>query len=80
MSENVRLIDQRIRMGMRGQETVRGTVVSTVVGNRVSVRVAGSTLTAIVPVLPEDLAVGTVVELQRPRGVGGQVHVVRVLG
>jgi hypothetical protein len=79
-SENVRLIDQRVRMGMRGTETVRGTVVSTVVGNRVSVRVAGSTLTAIVPALPETLAVGSVVEVQRPRGITGQLHVVRVLG
>ncbi len=80
MSDNVRLIDARVRMGLQGTETIRGVVSSTVVGGLVSVRVAGADLAALVPAsLPDALAVGDVVELQRPRGVTGQLHVVRVL-
>lgn len=79
MSDSVRLIDARIRMASAGSETVRGTVVSSVVAGRVSVRVAGGILPAVVPVLPVALAVGDVVELERPRGVTGALHVVRVL-
>ena len=80
MSSNIRTIDERVRMQLRGTETIRGVVVTTPVSRIVSVRVAGSVLPAIVPQLGIDLVPGMVVELERPRGVTGQLHVVRVLG
>lgn len=81
MSGNIRLIDQRVRMATRGFETIRGVVVASPVGGIASVRVAGSVLPAILPRIPGlTLTAGMVVELERPRGVGGQLHIVRVLG
>lgn len=79
-ARNVRMVDERVRMALRGSETFRGVVVSTVVAHRVTVRVAGGELPALVPDLPSALVVGSVVELERPRGVTGALHVVRVLG
>jgi hypothetical protein len=80
MSTNVRIIDERVRMALRGTETFRGVVASAPVARVVSVRVAGGLLPALVPALPVTLTVGSVVELERPRGVTGALHVVRVLG
>lgn len=81
MSANLRIVDERVRMQLRGSETFRGVVVSEPVARVVSVRVAGGILPAIVPALPADtLRVGSVVELERPRGVTGALHIVRVLG
>jgi hypothetical protein len=81
VSTNLRIIDERVRMQLRGAETFRGVVVSGVVAHRVTVRVAGGELPAIVPDLGTvTLGIGSVVELERPRGVTGQLHVVRVLG
>lgn len=80
MNDDLRTVDARVRLALRGAETIRGVVASTPVARRVSVRVAGGVLPAIVPALPVALRVGDVVELERPRGVTGQLHVVRVLG
>lgn len=79
MSDNVRIVDARVRMALRGTETIRGIVVSTPVARVVSVQVAGGVLPAIVP-SGVTVVVGSVVELERPRGLTGQLHVVRVLG
>jgi hypothetical protein len=80
MSGNLRMVDERVRMALRGSETFRGVVETTPVARVVSVRVGGGLLPAIVPALPVPLAPGDVVELERPRGVTGSLHVVRVLG
>jgi len=94
MSETLRTIDARIRMAQRGTERIRGVVVSAPVSGIVSVRVAGTVLPAICPVIARvgtiavsgstgtvvsAIRVGAVVELSRPRGVGGMLHVERVL-
>lgn len=79
MSDNVRIVDARVRMALRGTETIRGTVVSAPVARVVSVQVAGGILPAIVP-SGVTVVVGSVVECHRPRGLTGQLHVVRVLG
>ncbi len=80
-SDNLRMVDERVRMQMRGSETFRGVVASSPVARLVTVRVGGGLLPAIVPNMPGlTLAPGMVVELHRPRGVTGALHVVRVLG
>ena len=78
MSDTLRVIDARIRMAQRGSERIRGVVASTPVSGIVSVTIAGTVLPAICPV-SVTVAVGTVVELERPRGVGGQLHIVSAL-
>lgn len=78
MSTNLRMVDARVRMAMRGTETVQAVVASTPVARVVTVRLAGGLLPAVVP-LGMTVVVGSVVELQRPRGVTGQLHVVRVM-
>lgn len=80
MSADLRGIDRRIQHALRGRETTRGVVVGSPEGRIVPVRIAGAVLPAIVPVLPFDLVAGMVVELERPRGITGQLYVVRVLG
>lgn len=79
MSDNIRLVDERVRIALRGTERLRATVAGAVVSGRVPVRVAGAVLAAVVPLGLPALSVGSVVELERPRGVTGQLHVVRVL-
>jgi len=77
MSRNLQMVDQRIAMALRGSETIRA-VVDTVYGNVAWVRTGGSLLPAWVA--GHTVVAGSVVELQRPRGTGGQLQVVRVLG
>ena len=78
-SEQIRLIDRRVRMAAQGTETIRATI-DRVRGTTATVRIGRSLLPAIVPALPVTLAAGMVVELQRPRGTGGQLQIARVLG
>lgn len=75
---SIDVVDQRVRMALHGTETIRA-VVDSVHGSTALVSTGGSLLPAIVPALPVTLAAGMVVELERPRGVGGQLHIVRVL-
>jgi hypothetical protein len=79
MTRALRIIDERVRLAMRGTDGHRA-VVDSVSGRVCVVSFAGGLLTAIVPALPVTLRRGMVVELERPRGVGGQLQVVRVLG
>lgn len=76
-SRNLDIIDQRVRMAMRGYETHRA-VVDSVHGSVATVRFGGGLLPALVA--GHTVVAGSVVEVTRPRGVGGQLQVVRVLG
>lgn len=71
------VVDTRVRMALRGYEMHRG-VVDSVHGTSCTVRIGGSLLPALVA--GHTVVAGSVVECQRPRGIGGQVHIVRVLG
>jgi len=77
MSRNLQMVDQRIAMALRGTETFRGVVDSTH-GTIATVRTGSGSL---VPALVAGHTVGTgsVVECGRPRGIGGQLQIVRVL-
>lgn len=70
-------IDQRVRMALRGTETHRA-VVDSVHGPTCIVRLQGGLLPALVA--GHTVVAGSVVEVARPRGVGGQLQVVRTLG
>lgn len=80
MSErhNLAVIDRRVAMALAGSETMRATV-GAVSGRTASVWVGGALLPAIVPLLSATLVPGDVVEMSRPRGVGGALHVDAVL-
>lgn len=75
-SDQMRLIDSRVRMALRGSETHRATVDS-VQGSRCTIRLGTALLSALVA--GQTVVAGSVVEVTRPRGLGGQLQVVRVL-
>jgi hypothetical protein len=79
MTRVLRVIDERIRLASLGSE-IHGAVVDSVAGKVCVVRLAGGLVTAVVPALPVTLRRGMRVELERPRGIGGQLQVIRVLG
>lgn len=70
------VVDQRVRMALRGTETIRA-VVDSVHGQVATVRTGGSLLPALVA--GNSVVPGSVVECYRPRGVGGQLHIRAVL-
>jgi hypothetical protein len=75
-SQDLRVVDSRIRMHQRGTETHRAVVVE-VHGATCTVRLLGALLTANNAGLA--VVVGSVVEVHRPRGVGGGLQVRAVL-
>lgn len=71
------VIDERIRLALRGTEIVRG-VVDSVSGRTATVLTGGSLLPAIIPAHAVPVVAGSVVECWRPRG--GALHVIEVIG